>query len=121
MSEYARLWLMDDDFEIRTEYVDGIGDVHICLMNDGCKDENGDYEVPTTFTCLTAPNDEMSKKWEEIDENNGFSFNCVYMMRMSCGHYEVFQHTAKDIRDIVEWVKRTPVDKCTPCHFKWRD
>ena len=77
-----------------------------------------------------APNDEMKAKWieskelhERLSEKDakfgGFAFNGIYMMKMKCGHYEVFQHMVRDESDLVEWIALMQSDKhykkCTRC------
>lgn len=78
-----------------------------------------------------APNDEMKAKWtqcqdlyERTKDNEamsfkGFAFNCVYMMEMSCGHSEIFQHQSKSEDDLIEWIKLMQSDKyykkCSRC------
>ena len=63
----------------------------------------------------------------------GFNFGIVYVTKMGCGHYELFQHpifreygeepTENDIirslQDMLEIVKETKNNECTKCtcHF----
>ena len=77
-----------------------------------------------------APNSEMAAKWKqcrELHEKIGkenpkyetFAFNSVYMMKMKCGHYEIFQHAVGSEEDLVEWIELMLSDKyykkCTTC------
>lgn len=77
-----------------------------------------------------APNNEMGKKWKECEELlelaksdspklSAFSFNSVYMMKMKCGHYEIFQHHSNDEKELLDWVELMQSEKyykkCTRC------
>lgn len=78
-----------------------------------------------------APNDEMRKKWIDSKERHeeylnskfpqasSFAFNSIYMKKMACGHYEIFQHQARDESDIIEWItlmnEKESHKKCTSC------
>lgn len=98
------------------------------------KDLNTQYEIMDVKTengfipnfddlIAESPNDEMKSKWMEAkaitEKHGGFTFNGVYMLKMECGHYEVFQHSAKDESDLIDWIKLMQVEeknrKCTMC------
>lgn len=89
---------------------------------------NGSYVPSFDELIAEAPNDEMVAKWEEcmdlIERTkgkefsfDGFAFNCVYMMKMSCGHYEIFQHPARSEEELIEWIKLMQSEgrKCSRC------
>ena len=48
-----------------------------------------------------------------------FAFNSIYMMKMKCGHYEIFQHAVGSEKDLVDWIELMLSDKyykkCTSC------
>ena len=83
-----------------------------------------------------APNDEMKAKWIESKEfharmlksdypkASAYAYNGIYMMKMACGHYEIFQHQARDESDLVEWIALMHEDKnykkCTRCICEFR-
>ena len=91
----------------------------------------GDNYVPSFDELIAeAPNDEMRANWErcqaKIEETkgktfsfDGFAFNCVYMIKMACGHYEIFQHQVRDEEELFEWIEMMQSDKyykkCTKC------
>lgn len=94
------------------------------IMTD--KNENGNYIPNFTELISEASNEAMKAKWSEIEEaiNNevfpGFAFNCVYIVKRACGHYEVLQHpVGRDIEDYLEFMKNAENSRCTRCicHF----
>ncbi len=100
------------------------------IMTDENKN-NADAYVPNYDELIAnAPNDEMKAKWIECQELHekwgkedakfgGFAFNGVYMMKMACGHYEIFQHHARSESDLIDWIALMQVEeknrKCTRC------
>ena len=70
-----------------------------------------------------APNDEMKAKWIESKElharmlksdfpkASAFAYNGIYMMKMACGHYEIFQHHARDESDLIDWIELMQVEE----------
>lgn len=100
------------------------------IMTEENKNDAGSYVPNYDELIAEAPNDEMVAKWissKELHESlaekdvryGGFAFNCVYMMKMSCGHYEIFQHSARSEEELVDWIKMMQSDeyykKCTSC------
>ena len=103
--------------------------VQYAIMTDERKIE-GKYVPSFDELIAEAPNDEMAQKWadsKDLYEStkdksfgfDGFAFNSVYMMKMSCGHYEIFQHHSRDEDDLMEWVELMQSEKyykkCTRC------
>lgn len=104
-------------------------EAQICLMDEETRDEVCGFIPPYEQLCATAPNEEMVEEWKDCEElfkrvgekhpeMEGFAFNCVYMMKMSCGHYEIFQHPGtRNLHDILDWIERVQVGrKCSRCH-----
>ena len=100
------------------------------IMDDENKNDKGSYIPNYDELIADAPNDEMKAKWiasKELHESlaekdakfGGFAFNSIYMMKMKCGHYEIFQHHVRDENDLVEWIALMQSDKhykkCTRC------
>lgn len=99
-------------------------------MTDEQKNVAGSYIPNYDELVANAPNDEMKAKWIECKETlarigkedakyDGFAFNGIYMMKMACGHYEIFQHHARSESDLVDWIELMQSDKyykkCTRC------
>lgn len=95
-------------------------------------DENEYGYIPNYDELIQeAPNDEMKAKWIESKERHekyldsdfpkasSFAFNGIYMKKMSCGHYEIFQHHVRNEDDLVEWIalmnEEEKGKKCTRC------
>ena len=113
--------------ELETQY---------CIMTDDQKNEAGSY-IPAYDTLIEeAPVLAMKCKWNKsrdlfsrLGKDNpryeGFAFKGLYMMKMSCGHYEIFQHSVRTEEELVEWIRlmRTPkhYKECSRCHCggKW--
>lgn len=109
--------------------------VQYVIMTDENKNNEGSYVPKFDELIAEAPNDEMSAKWIEardlfarLGEDNpkyeGFAFNSIYMMKMSCGHYEIFQHSVRSEDDLVEWIALMQSEKhykkCTRCICEFR-
>ena len=99
-----------------------------CIMSDEQRNDAGAYIPNYDELIANAPNDEMKAKWiaskelhDEIGKKDarfsGFAFNSIYMMKMACGHYEIFQHMARTESDLVEWIEMMQSEnrKCTRC------
>lgn len=99
-----------------------------CIMTDEQKNDAGSYVPNYDELVVNAPNDEMKAKWIESKELHsklakkdarfgGFAFNSIYMTKMDCGHYEIFQHHAKTESELVDWIKLMQKEnrKCTRC------
>lgn len=101
-----------------------------CIMTDEQKNEVGAYVPNYDELIANAPNEDMKAKWiaskelharlgEKDARFGGFAFNSIYMMKMACGHYEVFQHQSRDESDLVEWIELMHTEKhykkCTRC------
>lgn len=101
-----------------------------CIMSDEQKNDAGAYIPNYAELIANAPNAEMKTEWEnckKLHENigkkeprfSGFAFNGIYMMKMACGHYEIFQHPVRDESDLIEWIELMTVEeknrKCTLC------
>ena len=83
------------------------------------KNEEG-YKPNYDKLISESPNDEMREAWIESKERDlSYAYNCIYMMKMSCNHYEIFQHQVRDEDDLKEWVKLMQSEKyykkCTRC------
>ena len=98
------------------------------IMTDEQRNEVGAYVPNYDELIANAPNDEMKAKWiaskelhQKLGEKDarfgGFAFNSVYMIKMACGHYEVFQHHSRDESDLIEWIEMMQDEnrKCTRC------
>ena len=119
----GRIIYIGDDYEIENVEIDGKV-AQICVMGERCRLFNGGrYEAPTYPLSHFAPNDDIKAKWNEVDEEQprygGFRYNGIYMMKMSCGHYEVFQHSVRNLDELREWVilmhSKKHYRKCTMC------
>lgn len=101
-----------------------------CIMTVENQNEVGSYIPPYEALIKEAPNEEMAEKWRESKELHekigqkdkrfqGFAFNSVYMMKMECGHYEIFQHGIHSEQELIEWIHlmQEPkyYHKCTAC------
>ena len=100
------------------------------IMTDEQRND-ADVYVPNYDELIAeAPNKEMKAKWIECKELHekwnkedakygGFAFNSIYMMKMKCGHYEVFQHPVREESELIEWIALMQSDKhykkCTRC------
>ena len=106
--------------------------VQYVIMTDENKNDEGRFIPNYDELIAEAPNDDMRAKWiesqslhekllngEDWKRFSGFAFNGVYMMKMKCGHYEIFQHSSIDEDDLIEWIKLIHSDKyygeCTSC------
>ena len=106
-----------------------------CIMTDEQKN-NADSYIPNYDELIAnAPNDEMKAKWIESKElherigkedakHGGYAFNGIYMMKMACGHYEIFQHHVRDESELVDWIELMHTEKyykkCTRCICEFR-
>lgn len=99
-----------------------------CIMTDEQRNDAGAYIPNYDELIANAPNDEMKSKWIESKELHarlsekdarfgGFTFNSIYMIQMACGHYEIFQHSARSEAELVEWIEMMQDEnrKCTRC------
>lgn len=101
-----------------------------CIMTDEQKNDANSYVPNYDELIANAPNDEMKANWIETKEilervgkedakYRGFAYNGIYMMKMACGHYEVFQHHVRSESELVEWIELMQVEqknrKCTRC------
>lgn len=95
--------------------------------------EKGEYGYTPNYDILIeeAPNEEMENEWRRCEETfkkmkksdnpklSAFAFNSVYMIKMSCGHYEIFQHPSQNEKELIDWIKlmQSPkyYHKCTFC------
>ena len=106
-----------------------------CIMTDEQKNVAGSYIPKYDELIANAPNDEMKAKWIECKETlekvgkenpkyDGFAFNSIYMMKMACGHYEIFQHHSRSESDLIEWIELMQSEKyykkCTICICEFR-
>lgn len=104
-------------------------EIQYVIMTEENKNEFG-YIPEYDELIAEAPNTEMAAKWEqcrELHQKIGkenpkyetFAFNSVYMMKMKCGHYEIFQHAVRSEGELVEWIELMLSDKyykkCTTC------
>ena len=118
LTEWPNMILNTNDMEI--QYV---------IMAEENKNEFG-YVPNYDELIAEAPNTEMVAKWEqcrELHEKIGkedpkyatFAFNSIYMMKMKCGHYEIFQHATGSEEDLIGWIELMLSDKyykkCTSC------
>ena len=100
----------------------------ICIMTDEQKNAAGSYVPNYDELVANAPNDEMKAKWieskelhsrlaEKDEKFGGFAFNSIYMMKMACGHYEIFQHHSRSESELIEWIEMMQDEnkKCTRC------
>lgn len=102
------------------------------IMTDENKTEHG-YIPNIKELIANAPNDEMKAEWNRLndliiksrdDESLftkpfAFTYNGIYMMKMECGHNEIFQHNVRNETELVEWIELMHEDKnykkCTKC------
>lgn len=104
------------------------------IMTEEQKNEFG-YTPNYEALIEEAPNEEIAQKWIECKELfekckndcprlSAFAFNSVYIMKMKCGHYEIFQHSCRSEKELVEWIAlmQTPkhYKKCTRCICEFR-
>ena len=99
-----------------------------CIMTDEQKNDADSYIPNYDELIANAPNDEMKAKWiaskelhQKLGEKNakyqGFAFNSVYIIKMACGHYEVFQHSVREESELIEWIEMMQNEnrRCTRC------
>jgi len=104
--------------------------VQYVIMTEENKNDEGSYVPNYDGLIAEALNDDMTAKWIEAKEFHeklgetepkyqGFAFNSIYMMKMSCDHYEIFQHHSKSEDDLIEWIALMQSEKyykkCTRC------
>ena len=103
------------------------------IMNENQKNENDKYvtdieKLKQTATCAEEVEYiQKIMKWYEERKEKGFAFefafNMIYITKMSCGHYEVFQTPCNQYYSLNETLKeakeRAEKWKCTRCHCKW--
>lgn len=55
------------------------------------------------------------------ERGHAFAFNMVYVMKMSCGHFEIFQHHVFSEAEALEWLNMMAREdrKCTRCICNW--
>ena len=92
-------------------------------MTEENKNQHDQY-VPTFETLIKeAPNNEIKAKWIECQERlnewattnprfSGFTYNSVYIVQKSCGHYEIYQHPTNSEEELLELPRN---NKCTKC------
>jgi len=105
------------------------------IMGDENKNEFGKYLPSFDKLIEEAPNSEMKKEWEKCRELfnyckdnevlSGFSFRTVYMVKLGCGHYSIYQHgmpkewsVSECEEDLFEWIRKMDFhskDKCAKC------
>ena len=92
------------------------------------KNENG-YLPSFDELIAEAPSVDMKEKWihcrdlmEKMYDHNPrlsrFAFNTVYMVRMPCGHLEIYQHSSQSEEDLLDWIQRVDLKegaKCSKC------
>ena len=68
--------------------------------------ENDDGYVPDYDELIKeAPTSTIADKWREAKKYvDTFAFNCIYIMQMRCGHWEIYQTPVKCEEDLIEWV-----------------
>lgn len=100
------------------------------VMDESQKTEDGKY-MPDWDKLIQSSVDEEEKKYLECCRADaelrlkkgswpaGFAFNMVYVVEMSCGHYEIFQTPCNDYYSVGENLQRARVHarnhKCTHC------
>ena len=109
-------------------------EIQYVRMGDENKNEFG-YVPDYDQLIAEAPNAEMVAKWEQCRELHEklakenpkyatFAFNSIYMMKMKCGHYEIFQHGVRSEEELVDWIKLMLTEKhykkCTSCICDFR-
>lgn len=105
------------------------------MMTEENKNETGSYVPDFEALIEEAPNAEMKAKWAQcrdlIEETkgkdfsfDGFAYSNVYMMKMKCGDYEIFQTPGRSEEELVGWIKLMQSDKhykkCTSCICNFR-
>ena len=72
------------------------------------KKEDGRYYPNYENLIAEAPNKDIKnvlKESQKITEKfGGFAYNAIYVMKMKCGHYELFQHQVIDEDDLINWI-----------------
>lgn len=115
-------------FLFREKKIDTETTIQYQIMTDEQRNEVGAYIPNYDELIANAPNDEMKTKWiaskelhqklgEKDAKYEGFAFNSVYIMKMACGHYEVFQHSVREESELIEWIEMMQNEnrRCTRC------
>lgn len=58
------------------------------------------------------------QKWAKIDNRKGFTYNMVYVNRMACGHFELFQTPCNEywpLEEVLRMAEEESASKCTKC------
>lgn len=87
------------------------------------KEDDGRYYPNYENLIAEAPNEDIKnvlKESQKITEKfEGFAYNAIYVMKMKCGHYELFQHQVVDEDDLINWIhlmhEERNYNKCTMC------
>ena len=98
------------------------------IMTEDQKNESGSYIPNYEQLIKEAPNEEIANEWANCQERfakregkwAGFAFNCVYIIKMKCGHYEILQHYVHSKEEIENWIENVDYSKkhyrnCTMC------
>ena len=87
------------------------------------KEDDGRYYPNYENLIAEAPNEDIKnvlKESQKITEKfGGFAYNAIYVMKMKCGHYELFQHQVVDEDDLINWFhlmhEERNYSRCTMC------
>ena len=87
------------------------------------KEDDGRYYPNYENLIAKAPSEDIKnvlKESQKITEKfGGFAYNAIYVMKMKCGHYELFQHQVVDEDDLINWIhlmhEERNYSRCTMC------
>jgi len=103
------------------------------IMSDNQKNENGKYvpdidKLIQTATCAEELEYIMKivQRYDERKETGftlEFAYNMIYITRLTCGHFEIFQTPCNEHYSLHENLKNAKThaetSKCTKCICNW--
>lgn len=99
------------------------------IMNESQKNENGNYVPDIDKLLQTATSIEEQEyiqemvQWYDEREKRGFTlefaYNMIYITRLICGHFEIFQTPCNEYHSLSKNLKRAEEhankSKCSKC------
>lgn len=100
------------------------------VMDESRKNGSGEYIPDFNALRATASCDEERAYIDSVEKRiidgkfSGFHWNMVYITKMACGHYEIFQAPANERYPLNEILKsaqdHAATSKCTHCICNWQ-
>ena len=105
--------------------------IQYVVMGEEMRNEEGKYVPDFEELIMEAPNEEMKKEWQQCQklmkkmyENEEhkkyayFAFNAVWLVKRSCGHYEILQHHCHYVDNVLQYMEEVEMTtKCSGCHY----